>query len=86
MECPEAPTLEVKSAEGMGHAWFCDKDFNIWKNSHDVDYAKKIKDGIASQNFRDNPNPNIKEAVTVKSKRLLHWWNILGIRPSKEKT
>lgn len=67
MECEAPPTYEVKWAEGMGHAWFCDKHFKSWSAAHkdDIDYVKRVKDGCAAERFADNPNPNIKEELTT---------------------
>jgi phosphoribosyl 1,2-cyclic phosphodiesterase len=31
MRCEDPPTVDVLYAEGMGRAWFCDKDFEEWK-------------------------------------------------------
>jgi len=75
MVCEAKPELEVKWAEGMAHAWFCKKDYKIWAKEHvgDIDYVKIVKDGIASKQFKDNPNPNIFKA----SHHFVlqhHWW------------
>ena len=63
MDCKEPPTKEVLWAEGMGHAWFCDKCFNAWKAKHkgDINSVKDIKNRAASKKFGDNNNPNIAE-------------------------
>jgi len=72
MNCAEPPTLEILWAEGMAHAWFCDKHFKEWEADHkdDINSIKKIKDGKAAQKFRDNTNPNIKESQFA----LQHHW------------
>jgi ribosomal protein L24 len=69
MECDKPPTKEVKWAEGMAHAWFCDEHFKSWSviNGGDIDYVKEIKDGVASKKFADNPNPNIHKANAQES-------------------
>ena len=62
MECDAVPTKEVLWAEGMGHAWFCDKCFNIWKEQDgkdDICSLKVITDGEAAKKFADNKNPNL---------------------------
>jgi len=63
MNCSNPPSIEVKWAEGMAHAWFCDKCFAEWKKKNDGDIvsAKKITNGEASKHFKDNINPNINE-------------------------
>ena len=60
MDCKKPPTKEVLWAEGMGHAWFCDACFNIWRAKHkdDINSIKAIKDGEAVKKFSDNHNPN----------------------------
>jgi len=65
MECSKPPTIEVKWAEGMGHAWFCDEHWKLWSKEHkdDIDYVKKVKNGTASEKFSDNTNPNIKNEL-----------------------
>jgi DNA adenine methylase len=65
MECSAPPKYEVKWAEGMGHAWFCESHFKSWSEKHkdDIDYVKEVKDGRASDKFSDNPNPNIKDTI-----------------------
>ena len=65
MECSESPKYEVKWAEGMGHAWFCESHFKSWSAEHkdDIDYVKEVKNGVASDKFADNPNPNIKDTI-----------------------
>jgi hypothetical protein len=56
MECDEAPDIECRWAEGMGHAWFCQKHFNAWKDNewHSVDAERPLKYGIASEKW-DEP-------------------------------
>ena len=68
MECSEPPKYEVKWAEGMGHAWFCESHFKSWsaENKDDIDYVKEVKDGIAANKFADNTNPNIKDEILGK--------------------
>lgn len=63
MDCDLSPTIEVKWAEGMGHAWFCDEHFKTWKKAHmdDINSIKKVQNGEAAKKFSDNTNPNIKE-------------------------
>ena len=74
MDCEAPPFYEVKWAEGMAHAWFCEKHFNNWAAAHsyDIDYVKKVKDGRAADKFADNKNPNIwgdlKSSFTSKNK------------------
>lgn len=65
MDCSDPPKYEVKWAEGMGHAWFCESHFKTWSdvNKDDIDYVKEVKDGRASDKFADNPNPNIKDTI-----------------------
>jgi len=67
MSCNSKPTVEVLWAEGMGHAWFCDKHYSEWKKAHrgDIDSMKKISNGEASKKFSDNKNSNLKEAKEV---------------------
>jgi DNA adenine methylase len=68
MECSDLPKYEVKWAEGMGHAWFCESHFKSWSDIHkgDIDYVKEVKDGRASDKFEDNTNPNIKDTILGK--------------------
>lgn len=65
MECSDPPKYEVKWAEGMAHAWFCENHFKTWSAEHkdDIDYIKEVKDGRASDKFADNSNPNIKDTI-----------------------
>jgi len=51
MMCDAPPTVEVMWAEGMGHAWFCGKDFDKWKSKTFVLAGETIKygDDIVSQ-------------------------------------
>jgi len=74
MNCSNPPTVEVKWAEGMAHAWFCDKHFEEWKKEHagDIDYVKKITNGEASKKFSDNKNLNITESSKL-GRYGLHW-------------
>ena len=65
MECSSPPKYEVKWAEGMAHAWFCESHFKSWSAEHkdDIDYIKEVKDGRAADKFADNTNPNIRDTI-----------------------
>ncbi len=65
MECSASPKYEVKWAEGMAHAWFCEKHLKIWSSEHkdDIDYVKEVKNGVAAGKFADNNNPDIKDDI-----------------------
>jgi len=63
MECSNPPVYECLWAEGIGHAWFCEKHFKEWATTGDgkgeIISVKEVKDGIAAKKFGDNRNPNI---------------------------
>ncbi len=65
MECSAPPTVEVLWAEGMAHAWFCEKHFKEWATKGDgkgeVNSVKAIQDGEANMKFSDNKSPNIED-------------------------
>ena len=65
MNCKCPPTLEVLWAEGMGHAWFCQKCFDKWESKDDVVSMKPITDGEACKKYADNKNPTIKESTNL---------------------
>lgn len=48
MLCDAPPTKDVRWAEGMGRAWFCDAHFQSWSAEHagDIDYVHDVKDGM----------------------------------------
>ncbi len=72
MNCSAKPDYECNWAEGMGHAWFCKKHFNEWKEKDgkgDIISVKEIKDGKASKDFSDNKNPNIWDSKKEVFKR-----------------
>jgi hypothetical protein len=37
MKCDRPPTRDVKWAEGMGRAWFCQGHYSAWAKEHDGD-------------------------------------------------
>lgn len=65
MDCSRSPTVEVLWAEGMAHAWFCDKCFKKWKAEHgpsegsasDIDSVKVVRYGIARKKFSERTSP-----------------------------
>lgn len=63
MECDKPPFYECIWAEGIGHAWFCEKHFKEWATTGDgkgeIISVKEVKDRIAAKKFGDNRNPNI---------------------------
>jgi len=68
MDCSAPPTKECLWAEGMGHAWFCDKHYKEWSTKGDgkgdLCSVKAITDGKAAMKFADNKNPNLlKESI-----------------------
>ena len=83
MECNKPPEFEVLWAEGIAHAWFCEKHLKEWVKKSaetclregysnlncELDAIKKIDNGEASKHWKDNKNPNILD-------RILH-----GIKP-----
>lgn len=75
MNCSRPPTVEVLWANGHGHAWFCDSDYNKWMSESDRDVASKklVKDGEAAMLFKDNTNPNILKASRFV---LQHEWSV----------
>ena len=96
MKCDAPPTKEVLWAEGMGHAWFCDKHFKDWSTKGDgkgdICSVKAVKDGKAASKFADNKNPNImKEAKSDTpwadkgAKLTSHGWEQLKGTQSKWK-
>jgi 8-oxo-dGTP diphosphatase len=62
MECSESPDIECLWAEGAGHAWFCNKHFNEWKDDewHKVNTQRNLKYGIASEKWKE---PITKESA-----------------------
>lgn len=67
MECSSVPEVEILWAEGMGHCWFCMKCFKKWATEGDgkgdVCAVKKVVDGKASKNWKDNSSPNIMNTL-----------------------
>ena len=55
MEGKHFPTVEILWAEGMAHAWFCDKHFEEFKKKHsgEVSSERKLKYGVASKHWKD---------------------------------
>ena len=73
MRCSDPPDYEIIWANGIAHAWFCEKHFKEWineehdrRNFSDIDYVKEIKNGEAGKKFGDNPNPNIRDELKAK--------------------
>lgn len=66
MECSKPPVYECLWAEGIGHAWFCEKHFKEWATTGDgkdeIISVKEVKDGKAAEKFGDNKDPNIWNA------------------------
>ncbi len=74
MSCDKPPTIDVLWAEGIGHAWFCDKCYTTWEKEHpgDVVNTKKIEHGIARMKFSDRNSPeNLREEEKGPGKG---WW------------
>ena len=63
MNCDEPPTIEVRWAEGMAHAWFCDPCYGEWENKDEVNTEKKIEYGVARKKFSDRTSPKTVEEV-----------------------
>jgi hypothetical protein len=77
MECNATPEYEVLWAEGMGHAWFCEKHLKEWLKASvtrcaeegffnkdcELNSVKKLDNKQASKKFGDNKNPNILDSV-----------------------
>ena len=75
MICANLPVFEVSWAEGMAHAWFCEKHFkkfvkdslvpclkageDIMNCASDIVGVKEINDGEASKRYADNKNPDV---------------------------
>lgn len=61
--CSAPPDVECLWAEGIGHAWFCEKDFKYWATKgdgkDDIVAVKRVQDGKAAKKWSDNNNPNI---------------------------
>lgn len=78
MECSQPPVYEILFAEGMAHAWWCEKHFKEWATEHldDIDYIKEVKDGEAASKFAENRNPNIKDEILEK----------FGLKKSKDES
>lgn len=52
MECDKPPTKEVKWAEGMAIAWFCDECFEKWKaevGEDEIVWVHPVKDGVVEK-------------------------------------
>ncbi len=92
MDCDAPPTLEVLWAEGMAHAWFCQKHFQDFAKKHikecaaqgfdtDIISVKEILDGEASPHFQDNKNPNIWPTLLRDFRKEL----VLAAEPSQSK-
>ena len=74
MVCAKPPEFEILWAEGMAHAWFCEKHLKEFVKksfdeclkagegdncASDIISIKKIGDDIATKKFAENKNPNI---------------------------
>jgi hypothetical protein len=80
MKCSVKPEYEVLWAEGMAHAWFCEKHLKEWLKNQvaecaeegfsnkncSVDSVKKLDNKEASKKFGDNRNPNILDSFLSK--------------------
>lgn len=63
MDCAEPPTVELRWAEGMGHAWFCESHFTKWADTKDntdgqphrddINTTRKLLWGVASAKWSD---------------------------------
>ena len=53
MMCAQPPTHDVRWAEGMGRAWFCDKHYKSWKAEHpgEIVSEHKVKDGMVPEHW-----------------------------------
>ena len=80
MTCDATPEYEVLWAEGMAHAWFCEKHLKEWLKASvascakegfsnkncELDSVKKLDNKEASKKFGDNRNPNILDSFLSK--------------------
>lgn len=71
MDCSEPPTVEILWAEGMAHAWFCDKHFQEWvskgDNKKELSTQRKLPWGLASVHWKDGaPTKEDAEAFKVR--------------------
>ena len=80
MLCKAKPEYEVLWAEGMAHAWFCEKHLHEWLKASvatcaaegffnkncELDSVKKLNAGEASVKFAENKNANILNTILAQ--------------------
>lgn len=70
MDCSEPPKYEILWAEGIAHAWWCEKHFEKWTLTNmktrraegfmcDINMVREVENGIAAKKWKDNHNPDI---------------------------
>ncbi|MBI2020148.1 hypothetical protein HYS94_01890 [Candidatus Daviesbacteria bacterium] len=67
MECKMSPVIELLWAEGMAHAWFCDKHYKEFKKEHsdDISSERELKWGVASKHWK-NGVPTKEDALKLE--------------------
>lgn len=67
MSCSAPPTVEVLWAEGRGHAWFCDRHFLQWKETHEEDIsAQRAIYGVACNKWSEPVGKEKAEELRAK--------------------
>lgn len=72
MSCKSAPTVEIRWAEGMAHAWFCKSHLAAFKrtNPGEVDVERELRYKVASPGKWSEGPPTREQAEEILGKKI----------------